>query len=66
MKDYIRRLSELFNAPVGGVGTLLLYTHYHWGGSSYVLGYNRGSKRTNLVILVQTLCQMGRQAKDEG
>ncbi|KKM93678.1 hypothetical protein LCGC14_1205870, partial [marine sediment metagenome] len=61
MRDYIRRLSELFNAPVGGVGTLLLYTHYNWG-TSYVLGYHRDSKRymlrSELVIKAKTLCQM--------
>lgn len=60
MKDYIRRLDELFHAPVGGVGTLLLYTHFHpnWG-TSYVLGYNQGSKRRELVIRAETLCRMG-------
>ena len=57
MRNYQERLSKLFNAPVGEVGTLLLYTPHNWG-TSYVLGYNRGSKRIDLLIRAETLCQM--------
>ena len=57
--NYQERLSKLFNAPVGGVGTLLLYTHHDWG-TSYVLRY-KGTPDLGyeLIIRAKTLCQMG-------
>jgi hypothetical protein len=65
MKDYQERLSELFNrADIGQTGTLLLYTHHNWG-MSYVLGFNSGSKCTDLVIWAKTLCQMDIEPLDD-
>ncbi len=59
MTEYVRRLSELFNRTcIGQTGCLLLYAQHTWG-TSYVLGFNRGSKRIDLVIRAETLCQMG-------
>lgn len=59
-KYYTRKLRELLNAPVGGVGALLLYTHFHPNcGTFYVLDFSSDTEHRELVIRAETLCQMG-------